>query len=408
MNALGKLRLAMQRLLGRYPLHGAILAGWNPIADESVGTMAVAVEGAHVRLRAAPAFVESLELDELIGVLLHETNHVLGEHMWMGPEDYPDRIALTIATEVTANEYIAEVLPGCPILVEHFPDLPPDEDAHTRYKRLESQLDQDVETLDDHEAWEELRQDPDLAKAILGSTVAVALQRLTPEQRAECPRTLILQAESVAGRAKTSTLADGKSRAQVDWRAALRRYVGTVLSRRATYSRPPRRFPHLLGVVPGHSWQGAKPRVMAVMDTSASLSPPMLSAISDELASMAKRYEVVVVECDNTIRAVYPFKPITSVQGRGGTDLRPPLKDEFLRKQRADLVVYFTDGCGRAPQDAPRVPVLWCLTPAGRHPTSWGQVIRLPDLRGFSLHKIGPRRCDFGTPLPKTVHKPAI
>ena len=117
---------------------------------------------------------------------------------------------------------------------------------------------------------------------------------------------------------------------------------------------------------------------------------------------MAKRYEVVVVECDNTVRAVYPFRPITSVQGRGGTDLRPPLKSEFLRKQRADLVVYFTDGCGPAPKQAPHIPVVWCLTPEGTKPTPWGEEIRLPDLRGFSSREIGPGAPSFGTPSLET------
>ena len=139
MKSEGKLKLASARLIGRYPLHGAILAQWRPVADESVGTMCVGFRGAAIELRFAPSFVEGLPLDELIGVLVHEVNHVLGGHVWMLSENYPDADAFVAATEITANEYIREPLPGTPLLLSDYPALPADEDAHRRYKKLESE-----------------------------------------------------------------------------------------------------------------------------------------------------------------------------------------------------------------------------------------------------------------------------
>jgi predicted metal-dependent peptidase len=66
-----------------------------------------------------------------------------------------------------------------------------------------------------------------------------------------------------------------------------------------------------------------------------------------------------------------------SVQGRGGTDFRPALAPEFLRPLRPDLVIYFTDGLGLAPEAAPPFPLIWVLTPGGTPPAPYGRVVRM-------------------------------
>jgi predicted metal-dependent peptidase len=122
---------------------------------------------------------------------------------------------------------------------------------------------------------------------------------------------------------------------------------------------------------------------MAVLDTSGSISTQTLEEVGAELARMHRDHDIVVVECDVAVRAVYPFAPpLRHARGRGGTDLRPPFAAEVLNPIRPDVVVYFTDGIGPAPALAPGVPVLWCLTARGTRPTPWGGAVRLPD-RGF-------------------------
>jgi predicted metal-dependent peptidase len=119
---------------------------------------------------------------------------------------------------------------------------------------------------------------------------------------------------------------------------------------------------------------------MAAVDTSCSISDKMLVEISDELRHLARDHEIIVVECDTEIQAVYDYKrPITEVRGRGGTDLRPPLESSFLRKHRVDLAVFFTDGYGPAPDRKPQVPVLWALAPGGESPAAWGKVVKMEE-----------------------------
>ena len=116
---------------------------------------------------------------------------------------------------------------------------------------------------------------------------------------------------------------------------------------------------------------------MAVIDTSASMTPDLLEMVNAELSRLAESQFVTVVECDASIKKVYDYRPLKKVTGRGGTDLRPPLKREFLSKHRPDVVVYFTDGFGPAPKKPPGTPVIWCLTPHGEEPASWGRVISM-------------------------------
>src|SRR5262249_47627659 len=155
----------------------------------------------------------------------------------------------------------------------------------------------------------------------------------------------------------------------------LRHHVGRVLEVRPVFTRSPRRFPEMVGILPGRGRQSSKPKVMAVIDTSGSVTPSLLTKIDSELRGLARSHEVLVVECDCQVHRASPYQQIEEVSGRGGTDLRPPLEREFLRHHRPDLVVYFTDGEGPAPVKAPPVPVVWCLTDGGTEPAAWGRVV---------------------------------
>ena len=115
---------------------------------------------------------------------------------------------------------------------------------------------------------------------------------------------------------------------------------------------------------------------MAVIDTSASITRPLLNLIAGELDRMARSHEVTVVECDAAVHRIYRYQgELHSVHGRGGTDLRPPFEADVLDTVKPDVVVYFTDGYGPAPTQAPRVSVVWCLTREGNRPAPWGRVV---------------------------------
>jgi predicted metal-dependent peptidase len=67
------------------------------------------------------------------------------------------------------------------------------------------------------------------------------------------------------------------------------------------------------------------------------------------------------------------------IHGRGGTDFRPAFSFVPTLKPRPRLLIYFTDGIGPAPAQAPKdMEVIWCLMGKQRQvPTTWGRVVEV-------------------------------
>ena len=139
-----------------------------------------------------------------------------------------------------------------------------------------------------------------------------------------------------------------------------------------------KRLPSLVGIFPGRYRKPHKPRVFAVIDTSGSITEQLLSAINREVARVAREFEVIVAECDSKVHAIYPYREIKEVRGRGGTNLQAPFAPEILSQVgEFSVLIYFTDGYGPAPPRAPRFPVIWCIVPGGIAPANWGRVIEM-------------------------------
>ncbi len=423
--AKGMLALAEQRLVKDYPFHARFVAAWRTQGTDAVPTAAVTVRDGTIWLVYNPRFVTSCTLPELEGVLHHEVNHLLFGHVFDDPAQFADQEALLIAQEVTVNEWVPEPLPGRPITLDQYPELPPNEDTHTRYHRLAQPTDPDArktptagpkkrtrgrkttpsvpktdslvpktspvepkkparsQPLDDHSLWAEAQAAGLLGRLAIRGAIGEALEGLSPEQWKRLPVILRQQITRVCSSGEPGNLAELLPRplagtATIDWRQALRAYLRRATARQPAFHRQPRRFPELVGIVPGQVHRPEKARVMAVIDTSGSIDAAALEQISAELGRMSRVHDVTVVECDATVSAVYPWTgPLKAVRGRGGTDLRPPFQPDMLRKVRPDVVVYFTDGAGPAPTRRPPVPVVWCLTHAGTRPARWGREIRI-------------------------------
>jgi len=393
--AAGKIGIAIQRIADKYVFHCRVLEQFKIQERPSVCTLAAMVAGDDILLLYNANFVLDTPMAQLPSLLLHEVHHVVFGHICAKSVDYPDRWARVVAEEVTANEFIKEPLPDDAILLKDFPCLIAMQSTHERYEILKQETvrakiaipvsqalgdgpESGKGALDDHSVWEEGEQDGDKAKA----TVESLIQEVVLEVGPGCvPADLTAPLRCLGiGNTPGGDHYDVRDvqRGHLDWRRLLRRYVGQILQVRATFSRPSRRFPNLVGIVPGKCRRCERPRVMAIIDTSGSVTPKLLELISSELTILARHYTVLVIECDAVVHAVYEYRcPLKDVHGGGGTDFRPPLESTFLRKHRPDLVVYFTDGLGPAPHRTPRVPLVWCLTPGGQRPAGWGRVIQM-------------------------------
>lgn len=449
--AAGKLRLsrAIAVLLRTHPFHAHVAAGWRARPDATIETIGVCWACGGVQLVWSPEFVSGISEAELAGVLLHEVHHVVLRHPFLFPEqanpgpDF-DLHAAIVAEEVTVNEFVSLPLPGEPLRLEEFatecPQLAPGQSTRERYRLLcdpaRARRDHEIRETrrrcveeqlrdwitrtggrlpDSHAGWESFRRAGAAAALAVSVATAQALSRHGSSLSPELMK-LIRAAHAGSGAPGSASLGlletlAGTATARLPWQRILRRLLAVDFDVEPTYLRPPRRFPELVGVLPGSRRVARKRRVMAAIDTSGSMSAEVLDEIAAELRVMSRSYDVSVVEFDVAIQRRYRLRratqpgsrrvpntdspsrlaavsgtpvifgdPLSAMQGRGGTSFFPVFERDTLAwaADGGDLsgIVVFTDGCGPAPDEPPPLPVIWILAGFGvRKPTRWGSAV---------------------------------
>lgn len=170
----------------------------------------------------------------------------------------------------------------------------------------------------------------------------------------------------------------------VDWRrtlrAAVRRGVAEIAGRvDFTYRRPSRRAAALPDIVLP-SLRQPLPTVAVVIDTSGSMSDPMLAQVLGEVGGLLSsvgvgRNRLHVVCCD---AAAYEAQRVLSAKdvrllGGGGTDMGEGLRAAVRLRPEPDLVIVLTDG---------RTP--WPPTPPGRAKVIVGLLDRSGSVPGWA------------------------
>lgn len=383
--------------LARYPYYAHVLASIVPVVDPSVPAMGVSLHGVpgqgaryylHVNVDAILR-----EPQYLRGILLHEVHHVVLGHLahpkFFGAEA---KDLMLLAQETSANEHIEEPLPT-PVLWQHFErfGFRAGQSTMERYQLLLSARAEGesispkpgTQPVDRHD-WDD--QEAPAPGGVQGTREAIARARDEGEDDAERVKAEDPQCLWVAGHTPDELLAmlgstSESAEVYVDWRDALRNFVAHARAPVPTWSRPSRRFPSRLGEVPGRAYRPRtvlRPKILVAIDTSLSMSERELTEIARQLRPMSEVAQLVIAECDAEVARTYPFRgTITSVKGRGGTDLRPVFEPALLARHGADGVVYFTDGQGPHPEQPPRVPVLWMLTKPADFACPWGERAKL-------------------------------
>jgi predicted metal-dependent peptidase len=380
--------LSASDLLARYPFHAALLARVEVVRDPSIPWMAVSLDRGRYYLHAN---TEALAREPrwTAGLLLHELQHIALGHL-ANPafrEDIAHEAIMTLCLEMSANEGIAEPLPN-PIVWQQFErfGVRAGQSTLERYRALtpigrrdaalKAARESGQGPVDDHGPWREGNSAHAGALARTRDLVERALDEARREGLLPDARLAgLTPGRLLEGLGAPGPLAEGAH--EIDWRARLQGFVQRLRAPTRTFSRPNRRFPTRVGEVPGRAFRGGtdhRPGVLAVIDTSASMGSAALSAIARELERLAPHARVIVCECDVEITRVQPFRGrIESVQGRGGTDLRPPFDPGLRAREGVDAIVYFTDGEGPTLERAPDCPTLWVLTHERPFACPWGE-----------------------------------
>ena len=391
--AWANIRAAEQRIAWECPFHGFNLASMRMGPDPAAETMRIGKAKGIVTVGFSSDFVAGLTVTQTAAVLKHELHHLVFGHLAHTRSAFPNTLARTIAEEVCANEWIeARDLPGKPILLSQFPELRENQTFEERYKLLSGlRLDQDPRTagLGDEIA----RRESD-AGTITRSDVArmaeAAVANLGAEKAAKgmaqgMQRAVlngIGRGTEAGGLSVLVPVAEGK--AVIPWAAKLRKFLGMDAGHsQPTYCRPSRRHRSLAGLVPGWETKPRNPRLMMVLDTSGSMDDTLLAEVQREIRAIVPHCEPWLVQCDTQVHEVRRIGAMEmasplKLHGRGGTDFRPALCPDLIRRIRPAWIVVFTDGQGPAPESPPPCRLAWILCgPRASVPANYGEVIEM-------------------------------
>ena len=153
---------------------------------------------------------------------------------------------------------------------------------------------------------------------------------------------------------------------QVNWREFLYGYIASYA--KSSYSFSPPNMKYLYRGVYLPSLSSDLLRIVVAIDTSGSVDETLLATFLGEVSSIMQQYphyEIDLITADAKIQSHRVFFPGTSltyeISGGGGTDFRPVF--EYIEKEISypTVLLYFTDGQGRFPQNEPSYDVLWIM-----------------------------------------------
>jgi len=408
-----KIRRAADVLVRLMPFHAELMAQWTIKADPAVETCGVWWEQASLQLRYAPSWVDKLTLAEVCGTLVHECLHVLFGHVHVVADERTDREALLIAMETTVNEFVrAFPLPGSPLLLEQFPQLAPLQSTLVRYRLLAQESNHregggesvgacedhtaasasPQNAFDNHRGWGSIQRAGAVAKLAILAATQEAVRKHAAVLEPALKRALG-DADSGVGteagnRSERVAIAKGP---RLDWQSILGHLPPAKHVARPSYSRPPRRRPELVGIIPGRQSVSIPPILLVAIDVSSSMSVAILGWIKQEVRVLTGSCRVAVVEIDVGVQRKFllfddgghhPELVDDEAHGRGGTCFDAAFAPGVLSwaggHEEVHGVLYFTDGFGPPPAEVSPVPTVWILADEHgrvRTPADWGVVV---------------------------------
>jgi len=156
-----------------------------------------------------------------------------------------------------------------------------------------------------------------------------------------------------------ATMHSGEER--LPWGRIMRAFVqrSGAIALRHTHRRPSRRYSNSPGLR-----KVRHPRLVVVVDTSASIGSIEWAAFFKEIGSLKRRgAHITILEADVMVQRTWIYHRGIPSQSKGGGGTA---FDHAIRTAESDYgpdaIVYFTDGQGPVPNDWQGTPLLWVLT----------------------------------------------
>lgn len=404
------LRARMQ-LAQSHPFFASLALHMELRERPGLGTMQV--DGKH--LEYDPAFVVSLPEPELIGVVVHETQHIaLLHHTRRGGRDLADwnracdyainpgilAEGLTLPKDMLfdaafdgmgAEQIYAELQKRKPPPPPPKPDEDDEDDEDGDEQDQGGGQDPGDDSQDDGDDGDD-GQGQGTDPGGCGGVVDAYLEDNQGVAEVEAQTEAMVRqciAVASAGRSEipeaAARILGELNRPRIDWRAEFGRFIDNATRHRLSWNKPSRRMLNLGYVMPGRVRDAVGDGIVFI-DSSGSIQKDAETAFASEVQAMLETNRVErihVVSVDDAIRNVQLFEQGDTIdklviKGGNGTLFDIAFDWAQLNVPEAAFIIYLTDMevWNERWGTPPACPVLWCAT--GRIQTApFGEVIPL-------------------------------
>ncbi len=376
-----KLAKAKAKLMLEHPYIGAIATSLEIVADPQKLTFGS--DG--VRLTYNPDYFEKVEMEEILFALANGAMHTLLKHA----DRMHQRVGRLwqVATDITVNS----------MLVKNGFVLPPYAYYEPRFERMYAEEIYDIlteemtynDTLDESEAptpEETASSDTTEPNTPTPPTPeSTATTPLSPTESATVDKEEIAEVmeylEQIFTKYKRQgELPEGLERVvpelfvhTIDWRERLYRYIADYA--KSSYSFMPPNMKYLYRGICLPALSSDLLRIVIAIDTSGSVDASMLGHFLSEVSAIMQQYpnyEIDIITADAKIQSHHTYLPGEPLEyqlsGGGGTDFRPLFAYIEKTIDYPTLLLYFTDGMGHFPTEAPHYDVVWVMPEAKEVP----------------------------------------
>ena len=358
-----RLSIAYSKLSLREPFIAAVMTRIRREISDEVPT--AATDGTRVIFN--PDFMDKCSDEELFGLALHESLHIILMHMWRRGERDPN--LWNVANDAIINAYIRKrsyQLPEGGVDVGWVRD---DMDSEYVYKRMKKDQDEKQQQSGSGGDGEDDNDTPAGGFDGTGDLMDAPSDATMTDLEATIQASAEMAKACGQGSALIDNILKGTGKSRVDWRNEMRAMLTSASNDDYTYRRPSRRFIAQGTYLPSLYSEGLGPVLIAI-DSSASMTQRELAQIASETQQIFEDLNpafVRVVYCDTKIQRTQDFQQGDDVElscrGGGGTRFKPVF--DYIEDEMPEAVglVYFTDLEGNTSEcNEPHCPVIWANT----------------------------------------------
>ena len=374
-----RLETAYSKLGMREPFIAAVMTKVRREVSDKVST--AGTNGTWARYN--PAFCDPLDNEELFGLVLHESCHVILQHMWR--RDGRDAKLWNVANDAIINKYILDRSYSLPKGGVFLSWVKEEHDSAYVYNRLKQEQAQngggssggdgagdedDEQGAGGFDGKGDLEDgDGNVSKTDMEATIAAAAQMAK-----DCGHGSAM-IDRVLASVGTST---------VPWQDVLRSMLTDASAADYSYRRPSRRFI-------GRGMYLPSLRVDALgglavgFDTSGSMSDDDCAKIAAEITAITTDLNpafVEVIYCDHSVSSVQRFEQGEEIRltptGGGGTRFQPVFEHVAESDDHYAGIVYFTDMEGNLEECVePEFPTIWANIGYREYPAPFGTYVKV-------------------------------